>query len=140
MILVAVVAVVIGGVQMWQRFWAARQRASWATMAEQYWNEGEQGWLELHRQTEVLVKAEREENRKLFKPEEADYFRVKGQTCAVKASYHAVLRRKYDRVASHPWLMVEPDPLEPDVPASSPPMGPMRLRVGGQRLPGLPVR
>jgi hypothetical protein len=30
-----------------------------------------------------------------------------------RATYHAALRRKYERAARYPWLPVEPDPPEP---------------------------
>jgi hypothetical protein len=32
---------------------------------------------------------------------------------AMRAAYHARMRRKYERAARYPWLPVEPDPPEP---------------------------
>ncbi len=114
MIAVAVVAVVIGGVQMWVRSKAYRQRAASSETSEKYWRDGERNWLKT---------AERRDDqaRRLPTGVEQEHLMLAAADCrflaqknAKLASYHAALRQKYERAASYPWLTVEPDPPRPD--------------------------
>jgi hypothetical protein len=40
--------------------------------------------------------------------------RAAERQCRSRARFHELLRKKYERAARYPWLIVEPDPPEPD--------------------------
>jgi hypothetical protein len=42
--------------------------------------------------------------------------------CERLAAYHALMRRKYERAASHPWEALDPDPPAPTLPSSTMPI------------------
>jgi type II secretory pathway component PulK len=113
MLTVAIMAVVIAGVQMRARSKAYRQRAESSATSEQYWRDGEYNWSRTARRRDDQARTlpaglQQEQLRQAAKD-----CRALAQKNARLASYHAALLQKYERAASYPWLTVEPDPPRP---------------------------